>query len=90
MQRMHIDALAFTGHKGLLGPQGIGGLVLASGMEREMEPLIAGGTGSVSHTEEMPAFTPSVRARRCEAAIASAVLTEILAEECSGKVFHFG
>lgn len=58
MQRMHIDALAFTGHKGLLGPQGIGGLVLACGMEREIEPLITGGTGSISHTEETPAFMP--------------------------------
>ena len=28
MEAMHIDALAFTGHKGLLGPQGIGGFLL--------------------------------------------------------------
>lgn len=28
MEAMHIDALAFTGHKGLLGPQGIGGFAL--------------------------------------------------------------
>ena len=53
-----IDAVAFTGHKGLLGPQGIGGLVLAEGLEKELEPLLSGGTGSMSHTEEVPPFTP--------------------------------
>ena len=58
MQQMNISAVAFTGHKGLLGPQGIGGIVLQSGLEREIEPLITGGTGSVSHTEEIPEFMP--------------------------------
>ena len=58
MGELHIDALAFTGHKGLLGPQGIGGFILGDGMGRELEPLIAGGTGSVSHLEEMPDFMP--------------------------------
>ena len=58
MQKMNISALAFTGHKGLLGPQGVGGVVLRSGLEREIEPLITGGTGSISHTEEIPMFMP--------------------------------
>ena len=58
MQQMNISAVAFTGHKGLLGPQGVGGVVLQSGLEREIEPLITGGTGSVSHTEEIPEFMP--------------------------------
>lgn len=58
MQRMGIDALAFTGHKGLMGPQGIGGFVLADGLVSEIEPLLTGGTGSMSHTEETPAFMP--------------------------------
>lgn len=53
-----IDAVAFTGHKGLLGPQGTGGLVLAEGLEQELDPLLSGGTGSLSHTEEIPAFLP--------------------------------
>lgn len=53
-----IDAVAFTGHKGLLGPQGTGGLVLADGLEKELDPLLSGGTGSLSHTEEIPAFLP--------------------------------
>lgn len=58
MGEMGIDALAFTGHKGLLGPQGIGGFVLGDGMASLLEPLIAGGTGSLSHTEDIPSFLP--------------------------------
>lgn len=58
MEAMHIDALAFTGHKGLLGPQGIGGFILRPELARRMEPLLSGGTGSVSHSEEVPAFMP--------------------------------
>ena len=58
MQKDHIDALAFTGHKGLLGPQGIGGFLLKERMINKIEPLISGGTGSISHTEEIPAFMP--------------------------------
>lgn len=58
MQAMHIDALAFTGHKGLLGPQGIGGFLLQSDMVPLVEPLLSGGTGSISHTEEIPDFMP--------------------------------
>ena len=58
MERMKIDALAFTGHKGLLGPQGIGGFLLSEKLLPQMESLIAGGTGSISHTEVMPDFMP--------------------------------
>lgn len=58
MQEMNISALAFTGHKGLLGPQGIGGFILSEEMISEIEPLISGGTGSISHTEEIPDFMP--------------------------------
>lgn len=58
MQEMHIDALCFTGHKGLLGPQGIGGFILKEDMIPLIEPLISGGTGSISHTEEIPDFMP--------------------------------
>lgn len=58
MESMHIDALAFTGHKGLLGPQGIGGFVLKEEMVPLLEPLLSGGTGSLSHTEEIPGFMP--------------------------------
>ena len=58
MQACHIDAVAFTGHKGLLGPQGTGGIVLREDLAQELTPLLAGGTGSMSHTEFMPEFLP--------------------------------
>lgn len=58
MEEMHIDALAFTGHKGLRGPQGTGGFLIRSELAGQIEPLISGGTGSISHTEEIPAFLP--------------------------------
>jgi len=51
-----IDLLAFTGHKSLLGPPGVGGLYIAEGIE--IEPLIRGGTGSNSEKEEQPDFFP--------------------------------
>jgi len=51
-----IDLLAFTGHKGLLGPQGTGGLWARPGVEPE--PLFRGGTGSNSELEEQPEFWP--------------------------------
>lgn len=58
MQTLHIDALAFTGHKGLLAPQGIGGFVLRESIIDAIAPLIVGGTGSLSHTEHTPRFMP--------------------------------
>lgn len=58
MAEMNIDALAFTGHKGLLGPQGTGGFLLSAELASQIEPLLSGGTGSVSHTEAVPEFMP--------------------------------
>jgi len=58
MKEMNIDALAFTGHKGLLGPQGTGGFLIRDELAGQLEPLIVGGTGSISHTEEIPDFLP--------------------------------
>ncbi len=52
----NIDILAFTGHKGLLGLQGTGGLYVAPGIE--IEPLKEGGTGSFSEHLEHPEFMP--------------------------------
>lgn len=54
----HIDALCFTGHKGLLGPQGIGGIIFTKEIAQTLTPLIAGGTGSFSHLETMPTNMP--------------------------------
>ncbi|MCK4923682.1 MAG: aminotransferase class V-fold PLP-dependent enzyme [Spirochaetes bacterium] len=56
VEAMCIDFLAFSGHKGLLGPQGTGGLYIGS--ERLSEPLMRGGTGSLSDREEQPDFFP--------------------------------
>ena len=50
------DLLAFTGHKGLLGPQGVGGLWVREGIE--LEPLLYGGTGGDSEAEAMPELMP--------------------------------
>ena len=56
VQAMHIDFLAFSGHKGLMGPQGTGGLYI--GDDRLKKPLMRGGTGSLSDREEQPDFFP--------------------------------
>lgn len=54
-----IDLLAFTGHKGLQGPPGTGGLVLSDSFDPAgLEPIQHGGTGSRSDSEEQPAFLP--------------------------------
>ena len=58
MGAMGIDALAFAGHKGLLGPQGLGGFLVRRELAERMEPLVAGGTGSFSHLERMPSQLP--------------------------------
>jgi selenocysteine lyase/cysteine desulfurase len=50
------DLIAFTGHKALLGPQGIGGLWVKRGVE--MDPFISGGTGGDSLNREMPNALP--------------------------------
>ncbi len=66
IQSMGIDLLAFTGHKGLQGPPGTGGLVLnlPSGeawrdeLLRSIRPLLQGGTGSRSEWERQPDHLP--------------------------------
>jgi cysteine desulfurase family protein len=56
VERDGIDILALTGHKGLLGPQGTGGIWVRDGVD--IEPLLRGGTGSNSELEEQPGFYP--------------------------------
>ena len=58
MEKMNIDFLAFTGHKGLLGPQGIGGFLISERLNKELKPFIAGGTGSHSDLLTMPEEMP--------------------------------
>lgn len=59
MRRDQIDLLAFTGHKGLLGPMGTGGLILGERVDLgRLRPVLQGGTGSRSESEIHPDFLP--------------------------------
>jgi selenocysteine lyase/cysteine desulfurase len=59
MERLGADLLAFTGHKGLCGPTGTGGLILGERLDTaRLEPLIRGGTGSNSESDLQPSFLP--------------------------------
>ena len=55
---LNCNALAFTGHKSLLGPQGIGGFILDDEINSEISPFIEGGTGSSSSSVIQPNFLP--------------------------------
>jgi cysteine desulfurase family protein len=52
------SALAFTGHKSLLGPQGIGGFLISDELNREASTFLEGGTGSLSESLIQPDFLP--------------------------------
>lgn len=56
VEAMHIDLLAFPGHKGLLGPQGTGGLYVSERVN--LRPLKEGGTGSDSNSPHQPSYYP--------------------------------
>lgn len=58
MKKMNIDVLAFAGHKGLMGPQGIGGMILTDDMAQKIRSFIEGGTGSMSDKETTPDCLP--------------------------------
>ncbi len=59
VQTLGIDLLAFTGHKGLQGPPGTGGLVIGPRVDvSQLTPLVRGGTGSRSEFEEQPNELP--------------------------------
>ncbi len=58
VEDMNIDLLAFPGHKGLMGPQGIGGLYVREGVSTA--PLLQGGTGSNSEYVYQPDFMPDL------------------------------
>lgn len=57
-KEMNLNALAFTGHKSLFGPQGIGGFIIDNKLNEICKPLIVGGTGSLSHSISQPDFLP--------------------------------
>jgi len=67
VEELGVDMLAFPGHKGLLGPQGTGGLYISPKLD--LVPLLHGGTGSQSEELEQPAVRPD----RYEAGTANTV-----------------
>jgi selenocysteine lyase/cysteine desulfurase len=58
LRELGLAALCFTGHKGLLGPQGIGGIVWNPEFAQKVEWFVEGGTGSFSHLEFQPDAMP--------------------------------
>ncbi|MEG1993904.1 MAG: aminotransferase class V-fold PLP-dependent enzyme [Oscillospiraceae bacterium] len=58
MKKIGANALAFTGHKSLLGPQGIGGFIVDDEINSQLNTFIFGGTGSVSQSEIQPQYMP--------------------------------
>ena len=57
VKELNIDILCFTGHKGLLGPQGTGGLYVRDGVD--VKPYLSGGTGVQTYNEHQPAEMPT-------------------------------
>ena len=57
-KELNCNALAFTGHKGLLGPQGIGGFIIDDDLNDIAKPVFVGGTGSMSYSLVQPDFLP--------------------------------
>lgn len=57
-EALRLAALCVPGHKGILGPQGIGALLLAPDFAAAQRPLVTGGTGSISDSEVQPDFLP--------------------------------
>lgn len=55
---LRLSALSVPAHKGLMGPQGIGALLLRPDFAKTIEPLVSGGTGSVSDSEDIPLYLP--------------------------------
>ena len=57
-EAFHLSALCVPGHKGLLGPTGIGALLMTDRFAKALDPIVAGGTGSASDSEYLPAYLP--------------------------------
>lgn len=58
MEKCNINGLAFTGHKSLLGPQGIGGFIIDDKLNSICKNIFSGGTGSNSSLVEHPQDLP--------------------------------
>ena len=55
---MNLSALSMPGHKGLMGPSGIGALLLSRDFAQNLTPIATGGTGSASDSEAQPNYMP--------------------------------
>ncbi len=55
---LNANAIAFTGHKGLMGPQGTGGFLIDDNLNNIATPVVLGGTGSLSSSTLQPDFLP--------------------------------
>ncbi|WP_027637267.1 aminotransferase class V-fold PLP-dependent enzyme [Clostridium butyricum] len=55
---VNANAIAFTGHKSLLGPQGIGGFIIDDKLNDSCKSILHGGTGSLSYSLDQPDFLP--------------------------------
>ena len=53
-----LSAMVVPGHKGLLGPTGIGALLMTENFSKTLTPIVAGGTGSASDSEYLPEYLP--------------------------------
>lgn len=57
-RELGLSALSVPAHKGLMGPQGLGALLLAPDFAKALDPYVTGGTGSASDSEDQPAYMP--------------------------------
>ncbi len=57
-EAFRLSALCVPGHKGLLGPSGIGALLMTDQFAKALDPIVAGGTGSASDSEYLPDYLP--------------------------------
>ena len=57
-KELGLAALSVPAHKGLMGPQGLGALLLAPDFAKTLDPYVTGGTGSASDSEEQPGYMP--------------------------------
>lgn len=57
-EKFGLSALCVPGHKGLLGPSGIGALLITDSFAKNLNPIVAGGTGSASDSEYLPDYLP--------------------------------
>lgn len=58
MKKCKADVIVLPGHKGIMGPQGIGVILMSDAFAEACKPIISGGTGSLSYKDFMPDFMP--------------------------------